>query len=159
MKHTGLSFLNEILWALFTAVFTAAVLLPLYQIIDASFLRVNFLLLILFVTLFRFILFLEKIPYLSPLWLRLIIVLALSFIFYRIFTEMQYYFELIDTHDIGNFLRKDKTPEIAPEVIQQKFDYFKKEFVFFSTGNLILIVAFGLRIVGSLWLKLKSKNR
>jgi hypothetical protein len=142
MKHTGLSFLNEILWALFTAVFTAAVLLPLYQIIDASFLRVNFLLLILFVTLFRFILFLEKIPYLSPLWLRLIIVLA-----------------LIDTHDIGNFLRKDKTPEIAPEVIQQKFDYFKKEFVFFSTGNLILIVAFGLRIVGSLWLKLKSKNR
>jgi len=158
MKHAGLSFLNEILWAIFTAVFTAAVLLPLYQIIVASFLRVNFLLLILFVTLFRFILFLEKIPYLSPLWFRVIIVLALSFVFYRIFTEMQYYFELMDTHDINNFLRKDKVVNLSPDQVQSKFEYFKNEFVFFSTGCLILVVAFGLRIVGSLWLKLKSRK-
>jgi hypothetical protein len=158
MKQAGLSFVNEILWALLTAVFTAAVLLPLYQVIDASFLRVNFLLLILFVTLFRFILFLEKIRYLSPLWFRVFIVLALSFVFYRIFTEMQFYFELMDTHDINDFLRKDRVVNLAPELVQSKFEYFKKEFVFFSTGCLILVVAFGLRIIGSLWLKLRSRK-
>jgi hypothetical protein len=158
MKQAGLSVFNEIMWAILAAVFAAAVLLPLYEIIDATFLRVNVLLALLFIILFRFILFLEKIPYLSPLWMRLFVVLVLSFIFYRIFSEIQYFFELFDSHDINDFLRKDKAVLLSHDVVQQKFGYFKKEFVFFSTGNLILTVALGLRIVGSLWGKLKSRE-
>jgi hypothetical protein len=158
MKYFALSILNEILWIFLAFVLVWAVILPLYQVIDITFLQVNVLLILLFVILFRYILFLEKISYLSALWVRLILVLALSFIFYRIFSEMQFFFELMDTHDVSRFLRTDNTIRMAPETIQKHFSYYKKEFVFFSTGSLILTVILGLRIVGSLWLKLKSKE-
>jgi hypothetical protein len=159
MKQTGLSFFSEMLWALLIGVFTAIIIFPLYQVLDASFLRVNLLLILLFAILFRYTIFLNEIPYLKTKWLRFILVVAVLIIFFQIFKQIQDFFELFDTHDINYFLRKDSVVKLSPEVIQNKFAYFKKEFVFFSTGSLIVIVAFSLRVIASFWVLLKGKNR
>ncbi len=159
MKQTGLSFFSELLWGLLIIIFTAIVILPLYEVLDASFLRVNLLLILLFAVLFRYTIFLNQIPYLKPMWVRFILVIASIIIFFQIFKQIQDFFELFDTHDINFFLRKDKTVTLAPEIIQDKFAYFKKEFVFFATGSLIVIAAFSLRTIASFWTLLKGKNR
>jgi hypothetical protein len=159
MKQTGLSFFSELLWGLLVIIFTAIVILPLYEVLDASFLRVNLLLILLFAVLFRYTIFLNQTPYLKPMWIRFILVIASIIIFFQIFKQIQDFFELFDTHDINFFLRKDKTVTLAPEIIQDKFAYFKKEFVFFATGSLIVIAAFSLRTIASFWTLLKGKNR
>jgi len=159
MKQTGLSFFSEILWALLIGVFAAVFLLPLYDVLDASFLRINLLLILLFAILFRYTIFLNQTPYLKPMWIRFILVITVLIIFFQIFKQTQDFFELFDTHDINFFLRKDRLVNLSPDVIQEKFAYFRKEFLFFATGSLIVIIAFSLRTVASFWTLLKGKNR
>lgn len=158
MKQTGLSFFSEMLWGLLIVIFTAIAILPLYEVLDASFLRVNLLLILLFTILFRYTIFLNQTPYLKPMWIRFILVITAIIIFFQIFKQMQDFFELFDTHDVNFFLRKDRIVSLSPDIIQEKFAYFKKEFVFFSTGSLIVIAAFSLRTTASFWTLLKSKN-
>lgn len=157
MKHTGLNIFSELLWLLIIGIFTAIVTLPFFPIIDLSFLRVNLVLVILFSLLFRYTIFLEQTPYLKPLWIRFILVLLAGIIFFQVFKQIQDFFELFDTHDISKFLREHALLE-SPEKVQERYNYFKQEFIFFSTGTLIMLVAFAARIFASLWIKLRSKN-
>lgn len=158
MKHTGLNIFSEILWLLIIGIFTAIVTMPFFPIIDISFLRVNIVLVVLFALLFRYTIFLEQTPYLKPLWIRFMLVLATGIIFFQVFKQIQDFFQLFDTHDVSKFLREHALIE-TPEQVQERYVYFKQEFIFFSTGTLIMIVAFTMRIFASLWLKLRSKNR
>ncbi len=157
-SQTYLSVFSEMLWWVLIVVFTAIVLYPLHLVLDAGFLRINIGLVVLFTILFRYTIFLEQVKYLAPLWVRFMSVIIAGILFFQVFIQMQSFFELFDTHDMNDFLTKNPESRFAPEVIHEKFDYFKKEFVFFSTGNLILIVAFTFRNIGSLWIQLKNKK-
>ena len=158
VKQTGLNIFSELLWWLLIAVFAAMVTLPFYSIIEITFLRVNLVFVLLFAVLFRYTIFLEQTPYLKPLWVRFISVLIVGLLFFQVFKQMQDFFELFDTHDISKFLRAHHLLE-TPEQVLERFNYFKQAFIFFATGTLIMIVAFSVRNIASLWTKLRSQNR
>lgn len=159
MKKAAFIITQETLWLILAALFTGVILFPLYQTLQISLLHFNALLIFLFPILFRYILFFRKTPYLASLWVQVCMLLLMPWLLYLIMGHTRLFLEMLDTYDIDTFFIDSDTTRHQLEKIQSNFLYFKKEFVFFSTGTMLLMIIFMMRTVAALWMRLRSKEQ
>ena len=146
----GLKWLRELLWWLFTGVFLALVLFPIQGYIKPEYQSINILFIVLTVTYFRYILFLDTVPYLSSTWAKVALFIVNALIFFQFLRAIQDFLDVMDHHTLSAFLTEEYMFAHADEV-QQVFTYFKKEYIIFATTCLMLLPILNIRMLYSVW--------
>lgn len=150
MNTTGLIWLREILWWIFTALLTTAVMLPIYGYIQQQYYLSNIMFLVVATTLFRYTVFIHSTPYLKPVWVRLLLVTVLALVFFQFMRVIQDFLYTIDNYSISSFLLPERMFDHADET-QAVYRYFKREYLAAATATQMLIVIFALRAIASVW--------
>lgn len=150
MNATSLTWLREVLWLLFTAVFAAIILLPIFDYLRNQYIAYNLLFIVTSVTLFRYTVFLNSTPYLKSVWVRIVLGAVLAIAFWQFIRIIQDFLFAIDNYTILAFLQENIV-DIHADEVQSVYAYFKREFIAFSTATIMLIIIFGLRVLASIW--------
>lgn len=146
----GLNWLRELLWWLFTLVFVAAVLYPIQGYIKSDHQTINILFIVLSVTYFRFIIFLDTVPYLGSTWTKVGLFIINALIFFQFLRAIQGFLDVIDSHTLSSFLTEEYMFAHAEEV-DRVFMYFKREYILFATTCQMLLVILNVRLLYSVW--------
>lgn len=119
--------------------------IPFQEIIAREFLMLTIILSLLFAFYFRMVIFFRQIFYLKFLAVQVLLFFSNPLLFVKTLSKMQEMFALFDSHDLLHFI----VPGFQASTYQMNdaYHFFKKEFVLFSVGLLILIVFTELRIV------------
>lgn len=147
---TGLNWLRELLWWLFTFIFVAVVLFPIQGYIKPEYQSINILFIVLTVTYFRYILFLDSVPYLGSTWAKIALFIINALIFFQFLRAIQGFLDVMDTHTLSAFLTEEYMFAHADEV-EDVFQYFKQEYIIFATSCQMLLVILNVRMVYSVW--------
>lgn len=123
-------------WALFLVIAVVSIL-PIAGFIRQDLLLINGGLAVVFAACFRYVIFFNKVEYLKPVGVKVLLFLANIVFFFWLLNSMQDFLALFDDHDISFFLTDDATP-LSGEKILSMYGFFKKEFLFFSVGILML---------------------
>lgn len=150
MTHTKLAWLFEVLWLVFAALLTLLVLTPVIGTINQDYLLNNALFIFLTVTFFRLFLFVKRVPYLSKLWMRVVLIAIMGVLFFQFMYSIQGFFWDMDNHTISKFLTLEKSFEHSQATVDAYF-YFKSEFILFATACELMIVMLAIRLVSSMW--------
>lgn len=150
MTHTSLVWIAELLWLIMAAVVTALVLLPLYGIINTEYLTTNAIFVFLTITYFRLFIFVRKVPYLSAIWMRVLLILVLGVLFFHFMFVIQEFLWDMDGATISRFLTLEKASEYST-AIDNAYFYFRKEFILFATACQIMTLLLAMRLVHSMW--------
>lgn len=150
MSHTQLSWIFELLWLVFAAVVTALVLLPVYGVISQEYLVTNAANIFLSVTFFRLFLFLKKVPYLTKLWMRVILVALLGILFFQFMFRIQDFLWDMDNATMSRFLTPAKAFEHSQNTLDS-YQYFRDEFILFAVACQLMILLLAIRLVVSMW--------
>lgn len=125
--------------------FSAVCVYPISGIITREFALVNAVLAVGFAFYFRMVLFFRQIPYLKFLAVQVILFFSNPLLFIKVVSKMQEIFYLIDVYDVTFFLVPGTQDAVS--AMSGAYSFFKKEFVLFSIGMLILIVLAELRVM------------
>ena len=155
-KKLSLEILSELLWWSATFIVAALVLLPIYGTIANANLKLNLIMIVVSLTCFRYIIFLNQVPYLSLLPTRVALIILVALGFWQFMTQLQHFMFVVDNYTISTFLVPDKS-FVDSEAQQAAFIYFKREYLLFNLSVLILSVVLIFRTIGSLW-KLGKKG-
>jgi hypothetical protein len=151
MKNTtALLWIKELLWWLVTALVVVLLLFPAYAVINDRLLINCALLTAVAVTLFRYTVFLNQIPYLKHLYTRVAIIIVVAVCFFQFLRLMQDFLFIKENYTISSFLQ-DNIIFRTGDNINAVFLYFKQVYLFSNVTVLILSVALILRSIGSLW--------
>lgn len=145
-----LHWFRELLWWIFTIIVAVAVILPAGGFIRFDFLWVNILYVVVTVTFIRYIVFLNHVPYLKGFWVRVALLVISMVVFWQFMRQIQDFLYAIDNYTISAFLTKDVMFE-TNEHISNIYQYFKKEYIVFSTASEMLIIILVFRLVYSFW--------
>lgn len=140
-----LVFSREILWVSLTGVFALLCILPVAGIIADGYVRQNLFLAVLFAFYFRAVIFFRQTPYLQLLAIQILLFFGNIPLFIIVLGKMQDMFYLFDSYDLVFFFQP--AVGLLPDTLLEKFQFYRNEFLFFSTGTLILIVFTELRLV------------
>lgn len=135
----------ELGWLLVMGAFSAVCVYPISGIITREFALVNAVLAVGFAFYFRMVLFFRQIPYLKFLAVQVILFFSNPLLFIKVVSKMQEIFYLIDVYDVTFFLVPGTQDAVS--AMSGAYSFFKKEFVLFSIGMLILIVLAELRVM------------
>ncbi len=148
-KENNYHFAREILWLLITAMLIYAILYPITSKIYYIYWKINALFIFLTFTYFRYSVMFKSLPFLRPSWVRfLLFAINLSLFIYLAGYEQR----LISLAD--NFYLEDfGFPKVFITDIMKRglFKYMYTEIVVFSTGSLIMLSAFQIRLIISYW--------
>jgi hypothetical protein len=150
MTHTKLAWLFEILWLAFTALLTLLVLTPVIGTINNEYLTNNAVFIFLTVTFFRLFLFVKRVPYLSKMWMRVVLIGILGVLFFQFLISIQDFLWDMDNATISRFLTPEKSFEHSQATIDTYY-YFKSEFILFATACEIMTLLLAIRLVVSMW--------
>jgi hypothetical protein len=150
MTQTKLSWLFEILWLAFGALLTLLVLTPVIGTINEEYLTNNALFIFLSVTFFRLFLFVKRVPYLSKMWMRVVLIGVLGVLFFQFMISIQEFLWDMDNATISRFLTSEKSFEHSQSTIDTYY-YFKSEFILFATACQMMTILLALRLVASMW--------
>lgn len=144
----------EIFWLALIALFVILSVIPLYDVITDNYLQQNIALALLFAFYFRSVIFFNQIPYLQPLAIQVLCFLGHIPLFVIVLGKIQDMIYLFDTYDIRFFF--NPAIILSPDVMIEKFQLFRSEFLLFSVGTLILIVMMELRIIQAFIQRIKK---
>lgn len=147
---TKLNWLRELLWCIATAIVAIIVLMPLHGIISNTYLKTNLLLVVVALTYFRYTIYLNQVPYLSTLYVRVLLVFIIGVGFWQFMRRMQDFMYIADNYTISTFLVPEKAFGNG-ESLERAFLYFKQEYLLANIAVLLLSVILGLRTISSLW--------
>lgn len=145
-----LQWLREGLWLLLTLIVVAIVLFPLFGSINSDYLLSNAMFIAFAFTYFRYTVFLNMVPYLKPVWTRVLLIIINITLFFQGLRLIQEFLFVIDNYTISNFLTTASMFEFT-EQSQEMFLYFKRSYVSSSTAAMVLLVICTLRVAASLW--------
>ena len=149
-NELALLWIRELLWWVFTALLAALLLFPCYGIISNKLLLNNAGLAVAAITMFRYTVFLQQVPYLRHLYARVVLLVVVGFAFFQFLRVVQDFLFIIDNYTISTFLR-DEIMFQTNEAINKAYLYFKQEYLFLCVTLLILSVVLMFRLVGSVW--------
>jgi len=102
------------------------------------------------ITYFRFIIYLNYVPYLHHLYTRVVLIVVAAVGFWQFIRKMQDFMYVVDNYTISTFLSPDKM-FVDGDAVQRSFLYFKQEYLLFNISVLILTIVLVLRTISSLW--------
>ena len=140
-----LTVIIELGWLLLIVAFAAVSVFPIYGTITHDLLIINGVLALLFACNFRLAVFFRQIPYLKFLVIQVPLFLLNPVLFFKVLGKMQEMFNLFDMHDLSFFIAPASHDSISR--MNDAYSFFKKEFVLFSVGLLVLIVIAELRVL------------
>ena len=146
----GLNWIRELLWWLFTIVFVITVLFPIQGYIKPEYQGVNILFIVLSVTYFRYILFLDTVPYLRSTWAKVALFIINALVFFQFLRAIQGFLDVMDSHTLSAFLTEEYMFAHADEV-DRVFMYFKREYILFATTCQMLLAILNVRMLYSVW--------
>lgn len=151
MKQTAsLQWLREGLWLLLTLIVIGIVLSPVLGGIKKEYLINNAMFIAFAFTYFRYTVFLGMVPYLKPVWTRVLLIIINIILFFQALRLIQEFMFVIDNYTISNFLTTEHMFEFTEEA-QGLYMYFKKSYIVSSTSATVLLVICTLRVAASLW--------
>lgn len=140
---------KEVLWCMLTAGACVLILYPIDKQLYYTYYAENFFFIFLALTLFRYVLFFNSIPFFKPVWVRFLLFVFNINIFVYITSIERTLLSIVDDFNMQDF----GFPKVImyDSVKEALFSYLYKEIVFFSTATLVLIVVFQLRLLISYW--------
>ena len=153
MRHPLASLSIEAGWLLLFGAFAAASLFPAHGVIANHFLQHNFLLALLFASLFRFALYFRQIVWLGWLPLQIILFILIPIVFVISIGNMQNMVETFDTHDLRHFIVPGSDSTVYD--MNNAYHFFKNEFVFFSVGFLTMLAMVEFRLALALFERIR----
>lgn len=150
MTQNKLAWLFELLWLAFAAILTVVVLLPVFGTINEEYLIDNAIFVFLTATFFRLFLYIKRVPYLTKLLARVLLIVLLGVLFFQFFITIQEFLWDMDNHTISKFLTPEKAFQHSQATVDKYF-YFKSEFILFATACQIMVVLLAIRVVASMW--------
>lgn len=142
----------ELMWWLITLLVLAGVLLPIYlNIGNFPFYRLNIVVIICFITLFRHIFLLQH-TFLAhrEVWKIIIVFLCIPLVFYLV-QELNYFQTYIDEQGVENLVGKRPVDKQM-----QWVNFVQNEILLFGVGAVITAVILPFRLILSVW---RGRNR
>ena len=134
----------EIVWLLLIAVFAAGSVYPLYGIIAKEFIVVNIVLAMLLTFYFRLVVFFHQVASLKILAVQVILFIVNPILFIGVLNKIQNMLFLFDSHDLLYFIIPNTDVNVYR--MNSAFHLFRKEFLLFAVGLMIVLVLTELRI-------------
>ncbi len=144
--------LLEVVWWLVTLIFAILILLPIYSVHpNYNFLLSNFIFIVSFITLARYI-FLLKHTLIAPFqYIRIaLIFIIIPFIFFQI-QELNYFQTMLDEQGIKPFVG-----HLTFDSQKPMMKYIYNETLLFGVGSILTSLAFPFRMIISVW---RFRNR
>ena len=148
-KENWYYFFREILWLAITALVIYLLLFPITSKVYFIYWKINVFFIFLTITYFRYATTFKSLPFLKPSWIRFILFAVNFTLFIYIANYEQKLISLADNFYLEDF----GFPKvfITESVKRDLFKYMYTEIVLFSTGSLITLSAFQLRLILSYW--------
>jgi len=148
-KENWYYFFREILWLAITALIIYLLLFPITSKVYFIYWKINVFFIFLTITYFRYATTFKSLPFLKPSWIRFILFAVNFTLFIYIANYEQKLISLADNFYLEDF----GFPKvfITESVKRGLFKYMYTEIVLFSTGSLITLSAFQLRLILSYW--------
>ena len=148
-KENWYYFFREILWLAITALVIYLLLFPITSKVYFIYWKINVFFIFLTITYFRYATTFKSLPFLKPSWIRFIL-FAVNF---TLFIYIAYYEQKLISLADNFYLEDFGFPKvfITESVKRDLFKYMYTEIVLFSTGSLITLSAFQLRLILSYW--------
>ncbi len=134
----------EIAWLIFIAAFAACSVYPIYGIIADGYIIVTIMLAMLSAFFFRLAVFFRQVPWLKFLPTQIILFILNPVLFIIALNQAQEMVFLFDSYDLLYFM----VPGLGADIydMHESYQLFRKEFLLFSVGLLILLALAELRI-------------
>lgn len=148
-KENSFHFIREIVWLLITVLVIYIVLFPITSKIDFIYWRINAFFIFTAFTYFRYAITFKSLPFLRPSWVRFLLFTVNLSLFIFIAQNEQKLISMADNFYIEDF----GFPHVFINELAKRelFKYLYTEIVFFSTGSLITLSAFQIRLIISYW--------
>lgn len=137
----------EIAWLIFIAAFAACSVYPIYGIIADEYINITIIVAMLSALFFRLAVFFRQVPWLRFLPVQIILFLLNPVLFIVILNQSQDMVFLFDSYDLLHFMVPGLDADIYD--MNESCQLFRKEFLLFSVGLLILIALAELRITAA----------
>lgn len=136
-----LQYSREFLWLLIALVLAGMVNAPLVADFEYNELLLNLGMVVVFVTLLRYVVFYRDIPHLKSTAGRFIAFAVVVNLFIWIVYGMQGFMQSIDNFDLGNYSNAP-IDHLSSKRQVWLLKYLRAEFIFFGSGCLMLILLF-----------------
>ena len=146
---------TEIFWWMLFFLIAGLSLIPVVGIIRQDLLLVNGALAVIFSACFRYSIFFNKVVYFKPVGVKELLLLANIVFFFYLLNGVLDFLALFDNHDISFFTAENNTVTSADKILII-YHFFKKEFLFFSVGTLILLFFLELLLIGGILERVKK---
>lgn len=152
-----LHFVRELVWWIFSAAISFAVLYPVVQKVDYFYYPVNFAFVFVALTYLRWALTLRSLPFLHPGIVRFLLFTFNLSLFIFFMQQEQKFIGLLDIFYTEDFGIPKQYVIFYDDVKTDFFKYLRTELIFSSTTALIAIAALNLRLIISWWQFYKHK--
>jgi hypothetical protein len=151
-KRSGLLFLLEIIWWVFTALIVAGFLFPIWnKTVDYPFWTINIVFIVMAVTVTRYI-FLTKFTFIAERKVLKLILIAITIpIIFMLINKLADFQSYLDEIGLDEVLKNLPVAEKEP-----MFNYIRSEMIFFGTASIIAMIIFPIQMMISIW---KNFNR
>ncbi len=148
-RENAFHFIREIVWFLITATVIYIILFPVVSKIDYIYWKINAFFIFIALTYFRYSVTFKSLPFLRPSWVRFLIFTVNLSLFIFIAQNEQKLISMADNFYIEDF----GFPHVFINELSKRdlFKYLYSELVFFSTGSLVTLSAFQIRLIISYW--------
>lgn len=150
-KINAFRFIRELIWWVLTAAISYAVLYPITQKVYYLYYEVNFMMIFVALTYFRYTVTMMSLPFLHSSVLRFLLFTANIVLFFYFAQNEQKFLGLLDNFYTEDFGFPNEGVIMFDDVKEQFFNYLSKQLIFFNTAALLMIVAFNLRLIVSWW--------
>lgn len=155
MKKTcWLLITGELFWWMLFLLVGVLSIIPVAGTIHQDFLIVNGIMAVIFSACFRYVIFFNKVVYFKPVAIKVLLLFANIYFFFWLINHTQDFLGLFDHHDISFFMQENT--DVFGDKLLVKLGFFKKGFLFFSVGILILLVFLELRLMGGILDRVKK---
>ncbi len=154
IKYRLFTFSVELFWILVAVAFAFIVAYPLMGFINQHFLALNIFMATLAATYFRWTIYYKNIPFLKFTAVQVPLFVFNSILFFVVLDKINEMIFMMDTYDLNLFLTANQ--EKKGLEINALFYLYKKEFLFFSVGLMILTITIQLRLLQSFFERIRK---
>jgi hypothetical protein len=148
-KATPYHFIREFLWLSVTVLVVYAIMYPITSKMDYIYWKINAFFIFVTLTYFRYSVTFKSLEFLRPSWVRFVLFALNLSLFIFIANYEQKLISLADNFYIEDF----GFPKVFIDDTMKRelFKYLYTEIVLFSTGSLVTLSAFQIRLIISYW--------
>ncbi|MCS6934066.1 MAG: hypothetical protein NZM35_02805 [Chitinophagales bacterium] len=150
--------LQELMWWAITALIAIAILYPIDRTVYYLYYRINFAIIFVAITYFRYTISMMSLPFLHGNATRFLLFTANIALFFYFASYEQKFLSLLDNFFTEDFGFPREGVIMYHDVKERFFKYLSTQLIFSNTAALIMIVAFNIRLIISWWQLYKYKS-